>query len=215
MLPRMGGSGMTRGTSRSALVDDGQVAHDTTEGDRTATATTHLDNLQEGAQVGGHVYRRGEKGVVHQVDETAIPTLTETDSRRWEYARSNAQEHFAELYAMAVQTPELLHTDYVARPAETVRRLRALVAEHGRNRSPKLDSLKRELARAEKLQHQRREIFDIIRNDVFHADRRARAAVERMRGRGIEADVIRSFEERAARLSTAQQVAALEREVVR
>ncbi|HWU87036.1 MAG TPA: hypothetical protein VN253_07165 [Kofleriaceae bacterium] len=175
-------------------------------------------------KVGDKVYKKNSDGSYHAADETAIPSFDETNSDRWKYAATNAQEHWAELYAMAVEMPDQLYSDYVAMPAERLRILReTLAAQHdalqkvgpassqGLALTVKIEETERAIARAEKVVEQRRALYDIIRNDVFHGDKNTHAAVERLKKRGASDDAIRAFEDKAARVSTPQQIGELER----
>jgi hypothetical protein len=130
------------------------------------------------------------------------------------------------MYVAAVETPDQLYKDYVERPAEKLQTLRnqereqasALKNADEKSRplaKAKLDKTKRELARAEKIVKQRRELFGIIRNDVFGAEKGVAAAVGRLKQKGASADAIRKFSENAARVSTPDQIEALEREAMR
>lgn len=186
-----------------------------------------ISEMHKPVQVGDKVFIRDDDGHYHQVDETAVPAIDETGTERWEYARNGGGEHFAEMYAMAVQTPELLYTDYVTRPMETTSKLRSMLAEARRPLATmakgsardalasKVKRLEQQVARAERVQRQRRDLFDIIRNDVFGADKGVRAAVARLRERRASGDAVRAFEERAARVSTPDQISALEQEAIR
>jgi hypothetical protein len=113
-------------------------------------------------------------------------------------------------------------------PAERVRILRETRADQldalrkvgpGSSRglalTAKIEETERAIVRAEKVAKQRRSLYDIIRNDVLHGDKNTRAAVERLKQRGASDDAIRAFEDRAARVSTPQQIMQLEREATR
>ena len=178
--------------------------------------------------VGDKLYTRKDDGRYVSVDRAAIPATEETHTGRWDYAHQSPDEHFAEVYAMAVQAPELLYADYVARPAQHLREVRAQLADirarlvHAPPGSPQHQAALLEAQRAqqkvtaaEQAQAQRRALFDIMRNDVFGADKATRLAVARLRRRNLDAAALQTFEQDAARASTPEQVAQLEREAAR
>ncbi|HTL37678.1 MAG TPA: hypothetical protein VL326_31320 [Kofleriaceae bacterium] len=174
------------------------------------------DTLDEGKS---HMHEQGKLIHKHfgedkydQVDDTAIPTHEETGNDRGTYSETNAQEHWAEMYAMAVETPQTLYEDYVQRPADNAKRLRAELKDL---KGAALEQKKQELARAEKIVKQRRELFDIIRNDVFRAEKETAAAVARLEKKGVGADAIKAFKEKAPRVSTPQQIEELELEATK
>ena len=53
-----------------------------------------------------------KEGRYHRVDDGVIP-----ESSHWRYAKTNAQEHFAEVYAKAVHAPEVVYQDMVIAPS--------------------------------------------------------------------------------------------------
>lgn len=161
-----------------------------------------------------------------------IPTEEETGSRRWEYARGNAQEHFAEVYAKAVHAPEKVHADLVENPTRIatdaradVNQRRAAIARLKADpsadpaqlsaMSAELEPLEGEALAAENTAKQRTQQFNIMRNDVFGTDKAVGAAVSRLRVRNVGDDAIAEFEKNAAKVSTPDQVAALEQGVKR
>jgi len=151
----------------------------------------------------------------------------EAGAERWKYAASNAGEHFAEVYAMAVETPDLLFHDYIEEPATRVHELSALVhdqqqalgglapgtPEHAAL-ADKLASNTKELAHWNKAAAQRKQMFDIVRNDVFHADKHLRDVATQLQKRGASADQIHELQTKAARLSTPKQIDELARELM-
>ncbi|MEP6859960.1 MAG: hypothetical protein ABJE66_05030 [Deltaproteobacteria bacterium] len=65
-----------------------------------------LEGVSGGVHLGNDLVKRDDDGKYHAVDDTALPNGKEMGADRWKYAASNAQEHFAETYAMAVESPE-------------------------------------------------------------------------------------------------------------
>jgi hypothetical protein len=178
--------------------------------------------------VGDKIYTKNDDGSYNAADVTAIPSIGESRTDRWKYAATGAKDHWAEVYAMAVETPDLLYSDLIVKPAEHVRELRETLAAQrdairkvgtasskGFALTLQLQETEKELIRAEKAVKQRREIYAIIRNDVFHGDKNTHAAIERLKQRGATDDAIKAFEDKAARVSTPQQIAELERGAMR
>jgi len=185
-----------------------------------------LDGAGSGIETHGKHIKRDDHGTYQEVDATALPSHDETGDNQWKYAANNAQEHFAELYAMAVEAPDVLYRDYITHPAARVAELTGLVREEQQTlastpQGKQHDDLaamlaenRSALATAEKAVVQRRAIFDIIRNDVFGADKSTQAAHQRLQKRGASAEQIQSFEQKAAAVSTPNQIAAVEREIM-
>jgi hypothetical protein len=203
--------------------------HDTTNEELQKEGATPDDLLDArmGTHVGNELVKRDDDGHLHAVDDTALPSFEETGTNRWKYAASNANEHFAELYAMAVETPELLYADYIDHPAARVRELEATVRDqkqalaslppNGKEHAGLAEEIAdntRQLEHARKAKAQREELFSIIRNDVFHADKEQRAAEQRLRQRGATADQLQTFDSKAAQISTPKQMAQLEHEIM-
>lgn len=198
-----------------------------------------LDQRRRGADVSpkaivanGKVYSPGPEGSYYEVERTAIPAQGETGTERWKYAHGNAQEHFAEVYAKAVHVPEQLYGDLVERPAEAARTARAEVEDQQREiarvkaepspdaaelqaMTAKLARLEQDAATRENAAQRRGEQFRIMRNDVFGTNQAVTAATARLRAQEVSDTAIRAFEQRAARASTPQQIAALEHQVKR
>ncbi len=117
---------------------------------------------------------------------------------------------------MAVETPELLYADYVERPANAVTELESSLRDLQQRHATSEETGRAvsELEDARKAAAQRKQLFDIVRNDVFHMEKNAQQAVKRLRAIGKNDEQIQTFEKRAARISTPAQLAALEREIV-
>jgi Spy/CpxP family protein refolding chaperone len=69
------------------------------------------------------------------------------------------------------------------------------------------------VAYTDKAVQQRGEQFRIMREDVFHTDKAAAQSRARLQFRSVDPRKRAQFDERAARLSTPEQVAALEEEL--
>ncbi len=159
------------------------------------------------------------------VDDTAIPESTETANGQdsWGYARSNYKDHFAEHYAKAVHTPEQLHKDLVSSPhAATVAAEQKLAAAQqgvtdagsdpglAAAAQAKLDEAQRQLDHSRKAEDQRKDQFDLMRNDVFDTDTAQSDAKARLVAKGVSEEKIREFEANAAKASTPEQIKTLE-----
>lgn len=167
--------------------------------------------------------------------KTAIPSARESAPGpvkeypdTWQYARVAPNEHFAEIYAKAVHVPETLYDELIVRPGTKAQEARAKVDDMQRkidalqaapNSAARLASMTKELEklkasamRAERAELQRGEEFRIMRSDVFGTDKAIAVAVERLKTKQVSAKVLGEFERRAARVSTPEQVAVLERE---
>lgn len=171
------------------------------------------------------------------VDKTAIPAAPgkdpatgKTPEDKWQYARVNPQEHFAEVYAKAMHVPEQLHDEFVVQPASEARQAKDAVdaqkraialLEGGSNRSAEqIHEMRMELARLEgaaaikaRAEKQRGDQFSVMRNDVFHTNDATAAAAERLKMKGISPTDVEAFKQRAAAASTPEQVQFLEREL--
>jgi hypothetical protein len=163
-----------------------------------------------------------DKGVYSSVDATAIP-----DTPQMTYAARNSSEHFAEMYAQAVLSPETLYKQYVANPTlaadqarSTVKQQRELIAAMETNpgvSAQTVEDAKRKLAAEEadvkvkeKAQQQQGQEFGIMRNDVFGTDKAQSAAEARLHAAGASPEHIADFRERAAHASTPEQIETLE-----
>jgi hypothetical protein len=166
-----------------------------------------------------------DKGSYASVDATAVP-----DTPHMTYAATNSQEHFAEMYAQAVLSPETLYSEYVANPKHAaeqarsnVKQQRELIAAMEANPAVPgnaLEDARRKLAAQEadvkvkdKAQQQQGQEFGIMRNDVFGTDKAQAASEGRLHAAGLSPERLAEFRERAAHLSTPEQIETLEHEV--
>lgn len=180
----------------------------------------------------------GSKDEYWAVPLTAIPAQYEagddtTLDATWDYARVSPDEHFAETYAKAVHVPEQLYEDLIVKPARAVekardayepltRQIAKLEADPSRSNMLKLANLraiaaalKADLTKAETAQKQQAAQFELMRNDVFGTDKAVKQSLERLKAKKLGLDKIEEFTERAAKLSTPEQIAFLEAEVAK
>lgn len=152
-----------------------------------------------------------------QVDARAIPAGDE-----WGYARTNASDHFAEIYTKAMHAPETLYADLVAGPQQELETAEANIsaaetqAQYLRDNGGTAEDIavaeqsvqaerdERDEARA--AQRVRREQWDFFRNDVFGADDSDIQALEAPPGKEA---VYEEYQRQAAMAMTPQQLAGL------
>jgi hypothetical protein len=157
-------------------------------------------------------------GEVLAYDDGALPK-----GGNWSYARTNHKDHFAEHYTAAVNAPELVAKELIDDPKtrttteQTNRDARqsALDAEKAKKTPDpaKVKQLEADLAAQQKAlddarrdQEAQQKQYDIMRNEIFHADQATNAASDRLRTKGIPAAKLAEFQARAARAQTPQQV---------
>jgi hypothetical protein len=164
MVQAMVAAGMTeakaRAEARRVLANPWPHAHVVRQGDRRFNS--------------GHY---GEGG--WSTDEGAIP---DPGFGSWGYANTTPGEHFAELYSMAVNTPEQLHHAMVVAPKQVLgykqQALAAAEEKLVRVTTPQARALaetkvreaQAAVAEAEEVIRQRGEQAHILRSDVFHGD---------------------------------------------
>src|SRR6185503_21026407 len=120
-------------------------------------------------------------------------------------------EHFAEHYARAVDDHETVYADLVGLPAQREQAAQKAYADaQARGSKPEIAEAAKQLALAQKAQKQRKAQFDIMRDDVFDTDKSTRDAAARLGKQGLAPGLMRDFEAEAAKLSTPEQVRALE-----
>lgn len=145
------------------------------------------------------------------------------DQDTWGYARTNDNEMFAEHYAKAVQVPEMLHKDLVARPEQAVtdaqtkvdRLLELRVAamfdpQQAMAIDSQLATANTTLASAQDAKKLRKQEFDIMRDKVFNTDAAQVAAEARLQAKGISSTRLDDFRKAAATASTPAQLSAIE-----
>jgi hypothetical protein len=136
---------------------------------------------------------------------------------------------FAEHYSRAVYHPKEVYEHFVKLPADVAlyhqqqyadakAKLDALVAAHAPGADvaaaqTKASTEARALGIAQRAQRERQQMFDLMRNDVFGTDREQKAAVERLRHRGVSDDKLRAFQRDAAQVSTPEELKELEMKV--
>jgi hypothetical protein len=132
-------------------------------------------------------------------------------------------EYFAQHYNQAILAPESTAVEYLDKPQELekqatdqlekARQARATVAASGQDTKDS-DRLIEKLEQAQRHAIAQREVwaetYKTMRDDVFHADAAEQEARDRLAEAGIDTT---EFDERAARLSTPDQIARLEEEI--
>ncbi len=230
----------------TALHDDGLTDEQIRSVDRSEQTSTNPRSADSktkwysrNVEPGGPAYWAQDKTATPQPlldldaddhrDLTNAESVSDESSREtWNYAKSNPQEHFAEVYTKAVNAPEKLHADLVELPraaalaahADVTRREQAIgQLENAKGDPAQLARMQAELAAAREhavytdtAVKQRGEQFRIMREDVFHTDRAASQAVARLRFANVSPARITAFQQAAEKASTPEQIEALEQE---
>lgn len=181
----------------------------------------------------GKVYENDpySKGDIIAHDKNALP---DADAQRgpngndtWEYARSNAKDNFAEQYTKAVHMPETLAKDMLDAPATRVANANtqlktdsdAFAVEKAKTPpdpavisalEQKTKTSQAEVNAAINEQKARKAQYDIMRDEIFHANEETDAAVKRLEAKGVDPGKINDFKAKAARASTPQQIKVIE-----
>ena len=160
----------------------------------------------------------------------ALPGKSQPNVRgrdTWSYANTNYKDHFAEHYTKAINVPEMLAQDLIDAPAqrvgaETTKRDQAIAdLATAKAKSPPdpaavaqaesdLKTKQAALDDAKKDQTAQKTQYDIMRNDIFHADTATNEAEARLKAKGVDQAKIDEFKAKAARAQTPQQVQLLE-----
>lgn len=158
------------------------------------------------------------------VDEVAVPGGTNASD--WDYARSNPEDHFAEMYAKAVHQPEGLYRDLITEPTaelgtattrvtDATNQLAALRADPSASAQDIADAEARlaarqaEQRRAQRAVDVRQQQWDFFRTDVFHTDDSDIQALVAPAGKEA---VYAEYQSRARMCQTPQQLDALRAE---
>lgn len=188
---------------------------------------------QEGITVNGTTYKVDpySNGGFLSHKEKAIPKGAE-----WDYARTNYKDHFAEMYASAVHTPEALHRDLVEAPGKNLaakekeeqkltEKLKALQAS-GKADPKKVAKLeddikaaKADVTQAKEVQKMYEDQWKIMREDVFHmSDAKVDEGAKALEGHvpaGKEKQAAKlqaEFKAKADKVVTPQQLEELEKQ---
>ncbi len=159
---------------------------------------------KDGKQYMRNRYQNTGQNPYWALDGRALPAIPAPDGVRtysqrdpWWYARSDPQDHFAELYQLSVREPDLVYRDLVQRPAEEAAAATGPAAQRA------LDS-----------RDQRQQLRDLMRNDILGTDVAVTAAAERLRQRGVSEEQLAHFLGRAERAGAPHQIDALEEELL-
>ena len=175
-----------------------------------------------------------DKGAIPEAGNDALgnplPGMSQPSNRggdTWNYANTNYKDHFAEHYMKALDKPETLAKDLIDAPAQrvagvTTKRDQAqAVVDAAKAKTPPdpaavtqaeadLKSAQAEVDDAVKDQTAQKTQYDIMRDDIFHADQAANDAEARLKARGVDQAKIDEFKAKAARLQTPKQIESLE-----
>ena len=161
-------------------------------------------------------------------DEQPLPGAQNPDT--WGYARTKPSDHFAETYMKAILVPDKLAHDLLDAPAqrtqnrETELQAKRTLLEQLKLQNPKpeaaitkanTDIAQAEAALAEAQQDQegQKSQFNVMRNQVFHANDATSAAEKRLAEKGVPPEKIQEFTAQAKRALTPQQIEQLEAQV--
>ena len=116
---------------------------------RGGQSQTPEDKARGEVAANGKLYEPGATaGSYLAVDAGAMP-----DTPEWNYAKTNAGEQFAEMYAKAVDEPERIYQDFIAEPTRLATEARAHVEQIRNEMSglsgPELNEKQKELDGAE------------------------------------------------------------------
>ncbi|MBK7194806.1 MAG: hypothetical protein IPH80_20190 [Myxococcales bacterium] len=160
----------------------------------------------------------------------ALPGMSQPNNRGWDtwnYANTNYKDHFAEHYMKALDKPETLAKDLIDAPTQrvtgvTTKRDQAQgVVDAAKAKTPPdpaavtqaeadLQKAQAEVDDAVKDQTAQKKQYDIMRDEIFHADKAATDAEARLKARGVDQAKIDDFNAKAARLQTPKQIESLE-----
>ena len=181
--------------------------------------------------IGALAYDKGAIPESHlDRSKNPLPGSSQPNSRggdTWDYANTNYKDHFAEHYMKALDKPETLAKDLIDAPADRVKEETATrTAAQDRvtaetTKSPQdpvalaaaektLRDQEAALADAVKDQEAQKKQYDIMRDEIFHANTATDNAEARLRAKGLDQAQIDDFKAKAARLQTPKQVELLE-----
>jgi len=180
----------------------------------------------------GKVYKPDpyNRNQVLAVDDGALPEPSTgatpnsaTGGDTWDYARTNYKDNFAEHYTKAINAPEKLAKDLIDAPQTRVNNERTvrdaaqadLAAAQAKtpidrreidDQQARVDDANKRVDDAVRDQTAQKTQYDIVRNDIFHADQATDAAADRLAAKGVDPGKIAEFRAKAARAQTPQQV---------
>ena len=149
------------------------------------------------------------QGAVPTGGESATGSIGGGDP--WAYARTRGHEQFAEHYDRAMHVPEKVYKDLIETPHLAVERAQTKLDAATTEAEKK--QAKRELETAKRAEKVRKESFHLMRDDVFNADKAQADAEARLIARNVDPDELIKFKEEAAKASTPDQIAVLEKKV--
>ena len=138
------------------------------------------------------------------VDDAAIPSGAD-----WDYARSNPEDHFAEVHMMAVPEPEQLHSDLVQGPSDALEDANQDLVDLRGDASATPEQIAAAELRVQRAEHAaevRRKQWDFFRQRVFHTDD---SDIQAMTAAPGQEDVVEAYQAEAAKCQTPQQLAAV------
>lgn len=181
-----------------------------------------------GWQGGKHDPGRIPDPALGSPDEQPLPGAQTQDT--WWYARTKPSDHFAETYMKAILVPDKLAHDLLDAPAQRTQnrqsdlQAKQKLLEELEKKDPKpeaaIKKARTDIAQAEAALHEaeqdqagQEKQFNVMRNQVFHANDATSAAEKRLAEKGVPPEKIREFTAQAKRALTPQQIEQLEAQV--
>lgn len=149
------------------------------------------------------------QGAVPTGDESAAGVIGGGDP--WAYARTRGHEQFADHYTRAMHVPEKVYEDLIETPHLAVEH--AQTALDSATTEDEKKQAKRQLEIAKRAEKARKKSFELMRNDVFGTASAQREAEARLVARNVDPEELIKFKEAAAKASTPDQIAVLEKRV--
>jgi hypothetical protein len=189
---------------RDAAIAGKPTAHDHGVAERPITKDGQI--YQVDRYDGGYLAR----------DQDAIPA-----GSGWDYASSAPQEHFAEVYAKALQIPETLHEEMIAGPKRAYEQAAAQLNTKQMNRlfgglfgmdapttaDGDLKAAEAEVARLRHMAESRQAQWNVMRQDVFGVtDAEVNRQAKMLAESGASKDDVKDFRDRAAMAMTPKQL---------
>ena len=137
--------------------------HSAIEGDKHLAANPYDWDVNKG------------NGMFLEHDKDAIPAGT-----KWDYARSNPYDHFAETFSMAFNTPGELHKDLVKGPGGDRDAAKAAWEAKVKAGDPTAADAEKDYLRKKEIAEERETQWKIMRKEVFHGDEAATKAHDEM-----------------------------------
>lgn len=182
---------------------------------------SHDHKAKDAVSAGGKRYSVDPYSNGYNVrDEGSVPT-----GDGWQYAAAAPEEHFAEVYAKAIQVPETLHADMITGPqaqltaanaavSEATQAMRAAASPYDRAAhtaaAERLQAATAQRDAAQAMVTSRQKQWTIMREEVFGVtDARVATEAANLRRAGADDDAVKAFEAQASKAMTPHQLRTL------